>query len=87
MPALLAALKPRRLRATVAPCLEPRNLRGTATIALVVGCVLTLINEGDVLFEGRATGRTAVKIFLNFCVPFVVSNLGVLTGSRSVPAR
>jgi hypothetical protein len=73
----------RRLLDGIAPCLERANMRRTITIALVVGCVLTLINEGDVLLAGHATGRTAVKIVLNFCVPFVVSNLGLLAGSRT----
>ena len=65
-------------------CFERPNLRRTCTIALIVGCVLTLINQGDVLVEGRARAATAVKIVLNFCVPFIVSNLGVITGSRTV---
>ena len=73
----------RRLVDGIAPCLERANVRRTITIALVVGCVLTLVNEGDVLLEGHATGRTVVKIVLNFCVPFVVSNLGLLAGSRT----
>ncbi len=64
--------------------MERPNLRRTCTIALIVGCVLTLINQGDILIEGRATAGTAVKIVLNFCVPFIVSNLGVITGSRTV---
>jgi hypothetical protein len=67
----------------IAPCLERPNLRRTGTIAVVVGCVLTLINQGDVLIEGHASARTAVKIVLNYCVPFVVSNLGVITGTRT----
>ena len=68
----------------LACCFQRPNLRRTCTIALVVGCVLTLINQGDVLVEGRATAGTAVKVVLNFCVPFIVSNLGVITGSRTV---
>ena len=67
----------------LAPCLERANLRRTAAIALVVGCVLTLINEGDVIVEGRATALTGLKIGLNFVVPFIVSNLGVLAGTRT----
>ncbi|MGB2952216.1 MAG: nitrate/nitrite transporter NrtS [Gaiellaceae bacterium] len=55
-------------------------------IALVVGCVLTLINQGDVIARGHATALTAVKVCLNFVVPFVVSNLGVLAGDRSARA-
>jgi hypothetical protein len=37
----------------------------------------------DVFVAGRATGLTAVKVALNFCVPFCVSNLGLLLGSKS----
>lgn len=70
-------------RDSLAVCLKPANLRRTALIALVVGCVLSAINQADVLVSGAATGRTAVKIALNFVVPFLVSNLGVLTATRT----
>ena len=66
----------------VALCRERRTLRRTSQIAVVVGCVLTGINQGDVLAEGKANTLTGVKIGLNFVVPFVVSNLGVLAGAR-----
>jgi hypothetical protein len=51
-------------------------------IALVVGLVLTTINQADVILGGDATAGTWVKAGLNFCVPFVVSNLGLLAGKR-----
>jgi hypothetical protein len=72
-----------RLRAALRLCAEPANLRRTCLIALAVGVILTLVNQIDVLIGGRATALTGVKIALNFCVPFVVSNLGVLAGSRT----
>jgi hypothetical protein len=83
--ALRAAPTPTRdrLKTALATCVDPANLRRTIPIALVVGIVLTLINQLDVLVAGRATALTAVKIGLNFCVPFVVSNAGLLTGIRS----
>lgn len=68
---------------TIAPCLKRPNLRRTSRIALVVGCVLTAINQLDVILAGDATTLTAVKIGLNFCVPFVVSNLGVIAATRT----
>lgn len=71
------------LREAVAVCRRPANLRRTVRIALTVGGVLTAINQADVLIDGRATAITAVKIPLNFIVPFVVCNLGVLTGTRA----
>ena len=63
--------------------LDPAHLRSTLKIALVVGCVLTAINQLDVFLRGDATAATFVKTALNFCVPFVVSNLGLLAGKRA----
>lgn len=48
--------------------------------AAVVGVILTLINQGDRLLAGDATGGTWVKVGLNFVVPFVVTNVGLLHG-------
>ena len=58
------------------------HLRRTLKIAFVVGCLLTVINQLDVFLGGDATALTLVKTGLNFCVPFVVSNLGLLAGKR-----
>jgi hypothetical protein len=59
------------------------HLRKTLKIALIVGCVLTTINQLDVFVKGDATTLTFIKMGLNFCVPFVVSNLGLLAGKRT----
>jgi hypothetical protein len=59
------------------------HLRKTLRIALAVGLILTAINQGDVILGGDSTGGTWVKTGLNFCVPFVVSNLGLLAGKRA----
>ena len=69
---------------TTAPCRQRANLGRTIRIALVVGCVLTVINQLDVILAGHATSLTAVKIGLNFVVPFIVSNLGVLAAERTM---
>ena len=59
------------------------HLRKTLKIAFIVGCVLTMINQLDVFIVGDQTAITFVKTGLNFCVPFVVSNLGLLAGKRA----
>jgi hypothetical protein len=59
------------------------HLRRTLQIALVVGTILTLINQADVIVGGDATAITWVKAALNYCVPFIVSNLGLLAGKRA----
>lgn len=63
--------------------LRREHLRATLRIAVLVGCVLTVINQLDVFVGGHATTATYVKTVLNFCVPFVVSNLGLLAGRRT----
>lgn len=70
-------------RAALAYCRQPQHLRRTLRIALVVGLVLTAINQLDVILAGDATVVTWVKCGLNFVVPFVVSNLGLLSGRPS----
>jgi hypothetical protein len=64
-------------------CLRPEHLRRTVRIALVVGTILTLINQLDVIAKGDATTLTWIKAGLNYCVPFIVSNLGLLAGKRA----
>jgi hypothetical protein len=66
-------------------CGRPEHLRRTLLIALVVGTVLTAINQLDVILRGDATAATAVKCGFNYVVPFIVSNLGLLTGRRHHP--
>lgn len=63
-------------------CARRENLRDTVRIALVVGVVVTLINQGGVIAAGDATHLTGVRCALNFVVPFVVSNVGLLSGRR-----
>jgi hypothetical protein len=70
-------------RAAIAYCRRPEHLRRTLRIALVVGIVLTSINDLDVIVAGDATAFTWIKCGLNFVVPFVVSNLGLLSARRS----
>lgn len=58
--------------------------RRCATIAVVVGVILTSVNQGDVILGGRADAALWWKIPANFLVPFVVSNLGAMS---SLPPR
>jgi hypothetical protein len=54
-------------------------------IALVVGTLLTAINQGDVLLAGRWPPALFWKLPLTYAVPFVVATLGALgTGKVQV---
>jgi hypothetical protein len=70
-------------RAALAYCGRREHLRRTVRIASAVGVVLTSINQLDVILSGAATTLTWLKCGMNFVVPFIVSNLGLLSGRRS----
>lgn len=59
------------------------HLRGTVRIALTVGTALFVINQLDVVLRGNATTVTWLKGLITYLVPFTVSNLGILTATRS----
>lgn len=75
------------MRAAVQIVMRPEHLRRTIKIALVVGTILFLINQADVVLRGDATTTTWLKVGLSYCVPFVVSNLGLLAGKRAEAER
>ena len=54
---------------------------------LVVGTLLSLINQGSVIFGGHATAVTWVRVGLNYVVPFCVSSLGYLSATRARGTR
>ncbi len=68
-------------------CLERRNLSRCIAAALIVGSILFFINQADVVFGGRATTATWVKIGLSYLVPFLVANYGIVLASRTSGSR
>ena len=63
---------------------RPVVFRRCGVIALVVGTLLSLLNQGDVIVAGRFDGVVTLRIIGNYLIPFVVANLGAMT---SVPLR
>ncbi len=59
--------------------LRGRVLKRNILIALVVGCLLSLINQSDILISNPFTVLLGTKLLLNFLVPFVVSSLSSAT--------
>ena len=57
-------------------------LRRSLAAAVVVGTVLTALNQGDNLLSGRWDAALYWKIPLTYCVPFIVATYGALTNSR-----
>jgi hypothetical protein len=52
-------------------------------VALIVGTILTIINQGDVLLAGELTSLVAAKILLTYAVPYGVSTFSALSANRA----
>lgn len=52
-------------------------------IAVVVGCLLSITNQADVLLQEGLTPRVGVKILMNFFIPFAVSSVSALLNRNS----
>jgi hypothetical protein len=57
---------------------RPAVRRRCGGIALVVGSLLSAVNQGDAILAGRIDGPVLLKIAANFLIPLVVSNLGAM---------
>jgi hypothetical protein len=63
---------------------EDRPKRALLT-AVIVGTILTLINQVDVIVSGEATLATYLKCAGNYLTPFIVANVGMLIGRGGPP--
>ena len=62
-----------------------RDLGVSHAAAVVVGTILFVINQLDVVLHGSATAFVWFKVGLTYLVPFCVSNLGILVATRRRP--
>jgi hypothetical protein len=58
------------------------HLLSTVRIAIIVGTILFVINQLDVVLAGRATAALWIKVGLTYLVPFCVSNWGILVATK-----
>ncbi len=57
-------------------------LRRAVYVSVVVGTILTIINQGDVLLAGVVTPLVVAKILLTYAVPYSVSTFSALLANR-----
>ncbi len=50
-------------------------LRRNLTIALVVGSILSIVNQLDLIVAGSLTPRVMAKVVFNYLVPFTVASV------------
>ena len=58
-------------------------LRRSAWIALVMGTVLTAINQGGVILSGSLPVALAWKVPLTYSSPFIVATWGGIVNART----
>jgi hypothetical protein len=63
---------------------DRRALARAGAIALIVGTVLSFVNQGGRIVHGDVGVLTAVRLSLDYIVPFIVANLGAITTRRAL---
>ena len=58
--------------------------RNSLVVALIVGTILNVINQGDVLWSGSQPDW--IKALLTYCVPFCVATYGAYNAIRTLGA-
>lgn len=58
------------------------TFRTASKIALVVGTLLTAVNQGAVIVAGDATLATWLRTAANYLIPYTVASIGYLTPFR-----
>ena len=66
-------------------CVTDGVPRRSFVVALVVGTILNLINQGDALFEGGHVN--IAKIILTYAVPYCVATYGAVSYRLSTNER
>jgi len=76
-----------RLRGGVLRCwrhviLHPAVVKRSLITALIVGTIITAINQGNLIFSHGFSREIVLKMCLSYCVPFCVSTSGALGAAR-----
>ena len=68
----------RRLLSYCHCAVEPKVLRTNALIAALIGVVLSVANQFELIRAGVLSGRLLAKLAANFAIPFIVSTLSAV---------
>jgi hypothetical protein len=58
-------------------------LRRSLIVCLIVGTILTLLNQGGILLRGEWRNSLYWKVPLTYLTPFVVATVAALLNNRS----
>jgi hypothetical protein len=62
-------------------------MRRTVAIALVVGTLLTIVNQADHIAEDPGDPVTWLRVVANYVIPWAVSSLGYVSARRAADSR
>ena len=79
----LAGTTAMTISSTAEAKLRGRTAPTAAPTAAVVGTVLSMVNEGNIILEGHATVITWVQVAVNYAVPYLVASIGWLSARRT----
>jgi hypothetical protein len=54
----------------------------TLVIALVVGTILSIVNQAHIIAAGDADAATWARVAANYLTPFIVSSIGALSATH-----
>lgn len=59
------------------------TVRVAGRVAVVVGTILSVVNQGSVIVDGRASTATWIRVGVNYATPFCVASIGFLGACRA----
>lgn len=62
--------------------LRGRTARVAVPVAAVVGTVISIVNQAEVIITGDMTAMTWVRIVVNYVVPYIVASVAYLSACR-----
>jgi len=62
---------------------NPRQLKKTITIALVIGSIFVAVNQLPLILSGHADGVVFAKALMTYLTPMCVSNYSILVATRN----
>ena len=79
----VARLQPwSRPRDAVWLLLRGATFRTCAPVAVIVGTMLSVVNQGDVIASGMGDAVVAAKVVANMTIPYLTSSAGALLAVR-----
>ncbi len=72
----------RTTRQAIALILRGVTFPTASRVSAIVGTLLSAVNQGSVIVAGHANAVTALRVIVNYAVPYTVASVGYLAPFR-----